>query len=597
MSMIRKPLDIRFKYKLAIVFSLAFGLLVGFSSWMYYLIGADLIGRISSQYFSVINTATEKMVSGQLSELSWNFFTDYQASVLNDPGFVLDSANRAEKNLTVQRALTNISHFDSNTVYLQYLAPNGETFSSNNVYWQTKYLLKPQHDLKSEERELIRLHGRCTWESVDETCFCFKRALLSTKDMSYRGCIVAGINVNFFKAITQTQSAGSSDSFVLLDHNLNILYAGNGMVRAAVSEMLSQRDGTENYEMLFHTQEYGGQHYQIRGRFWSEMGLYFLSVINTSSIAGYTQQFFRQVAIFAVIAGAIAVILTMLFSSKWSKKIRSVVSSAKLEAGPDVLPGQPQKKDELTQLADAFSSMNDRLNSMMDQYAREKQRTQQAEYFLLESKYMALQLAMNPHSLYNMLESIYSLAVLDGNERIADMISLLGYYMRDNLRKTGKIESLGDEIDHVLEYLNLNKGILGDRLDYGCDVPDSLRAMEFPCMMVMPFVENVVEHGIGKKGEPGRVDIVARERSGRLCVEIRDDGVGIPPGEIADVLYGRVLKGNRKHVRIGISNVRERPQILFGESGSLELESTPGVGTVVRIIIPLAPHVEKGNIA
>jgi signal transduction histidine kinase len=204
-------------------------------------------------------------------------------------------------------------------------------------------------------------------------------------------------------------------------------------------------------------------------------------------------------------------------------------------------------------------------------YLERDSRAAQLEAQLTRAELEALRNQLHPHFLFNTLNSIASLMHED-LQGADDMIADLSYMLRAYLKDTKMQEiSLRQEMDLLETYLRIQMRRFEDRLRYEIDVSETLYNAAVPTLLLQPFVENAILHGIAPKNSPGSVAIAARQSGVHLVLTVTDDGVGFTPGE---------------NVGIGVSNSRSRLKQLYGEDQSVELVSAPGQGTRVTVKLP-----------
>jgi sensor histidine kinase YesM len=189
----------------------------------------------------------------------------------------------------------------------------------------------------------------------------------------------------------------------------------------------------------------------------------------------------------------------------------------------------------------------------------------------LEANLRLLQAQIEPHFLFNTLSNILSLLDTDLKKGKA-MLMDLTRYLRTSLAKTrAEATTLGQEMEMIKAYLNIFKVRMEDRLRYRIDMPDNIKELPFPPMLVQPLVENAIKHGIEPKVKGGKVNIRARKNGDVLRLEISDTGSG---------LHEDGTRG------FGLSNVRERLQSLYGDRGQLILEENRPSGLKAIIEVP-----------
>ena len=209
---------------------------------------------------------------------------------------------------------------------------------------------------------------------------------------------------------------------------------------------------------------------------------------------------------------------------------------------------------------------------------------------LLEARLDALQRQINPHFLFNTLNSIASL-VRSKPELAREMIVKLGNILRALLRDREAFVPLGDELAFTDDYLDIEVVRFGEKLRVVKEIAEETLDIEVPSMLLQPLIENSIKHGLEPRISGGTVTLRSRILEGRLVIEIEDDGVGMEPGAaVTAPVSGLVREGSG----IGMRNVRERMQVLYGEAAQVDMVSRPGRGTKVRLMMPLSGREDVG---
>jgi len=212
---------------------------------------------------------------------------------------------------------------------------------------------------------------------------------------------------------------------------------------------------------------------------------------------------------------------------------------------------------------------------------------EEQERLLLQARMAALQNQINPHFLFNTLNSISSLVRFDP-DTAREMILKLAAILRRLLHSADSFVSLREEVEFIDNYLDIEVVRFGrDKLKVVKDLdPASLEAM-VPSMLLQPLVENCIKHGLSPKVDGGSITLRSRVIQSRLVVEVEDDGVGMasaqPLGQ-ADDAAG---------MGIGMANVAERLKVLYGDSARMLIESREGAGTLIRLRLPILPNPEE----
>src|SRR3984957_15997447 len=207
---------------------------------------------------------------------------------------------------------------------------------------------------------------------------------------------------------------------------------------------------------------------------------------------------------------------------------------------------------------------------------RNERKLEEQGRLLMEARLAALTSQINPHFLFNTLNSVSSLIRTDPNQARV-MVVRLSKVLRRLLRKHENFSTLRDELSFIDDYLSIEVVRFGDKLRFEKDVADDTLDMLVPSMILQPLVENSIKHGLGSKVEGGAIRIHAHRTESRLHVVVEDDGIGIPESKLATLLdHG-----------IGVTNVNERLKVLFGNEYRMWVDSHPGRGTRIQIEVPV----------
>jgi ligand-binding sensor protein len=205
-----------------------------------------------------------------------------------------------------------------------------------------------------------------------------------------------------------------------------------------------------------------------------------------------------------------------------------------------------------------------------------------------EAELKALQAQINPHFLYNTLDSIQWLAVLRGAEDIQKTIQCLGQLLRHSLDRKSVIVNVSKELEQIRSYLFIQKMRYGEKLSYRINMEPGVLDFELPKLVLQPIVENAILHGVEPKAGSGNVCIEGWLHKGdQAIIEITDDGVGMAEGTLSQLnasLRSELEGGRSQH--LGLANVHKRLMYFFGEEFGLTISSRQATGSSVRIRIP-----------
>ncbi|MEK3747079.1 sensor histidine kinase [Paenibacillus sp. FSL E2-8871] len=236
--------------------------------------------------------------------------------------------------------------------------------------------------------------------------------------------------------------------------------------------------------------------------------------------------------------------------------------------------------DESDFLIDGFNRMSTQINELIVQVQTEQGRKKEAEM-------KALMAQINPHFIYNSLESINSMAVLQGNKDISKMVISLGKLLRISISQNQELIPLQMEFEHVRHYLDIQKFRFEDKFSYIINLPEGLRTFMTQKLIVQPIVENALYHAIEPMEDPGIIEITAYEMGTDMIIIVKDNGPGFDLAKMMN-LWDNEGGGQKKYSDsgVGLKNVHERLNIRFGSPYGLLVCSSPGFGSTIRIRIP-----------
>ena len=236
---------------------------------------------------------------------------------------------------------------------------------------------------------------------------------------------------------------------------------------------------------------------------------------------------------------------------------------------------------EIRMLSNSLNTMIDKINELLEQVTKEQIRLRKTEFELLQSQ-------INPHFLYNTLDAITWLAEAGEHKKVVSMVGSLSEFFRTALNQGKDIVTIGEELQHVRSYLEIEQVRYQDILRYEICVPEELNKYLIPKITIQPLVENALYHGIKNKRGPGRILIKAEKKKDFFNIQIEDDGIGIEKKRLEQVrtsIKDKVPTGKDIY---GLYNVNERIRLNFGEQYGITIESIYGKKTVVSIVLPYA---------
>ena len=298
--------------------------------------------------------------------------------------------------------------------------------------------------------------------------------------------------------------------------------------------------------------------------------------------------------VFPILAAVIAVVAVCawVYGRDFSKRVGLLVSKFRRAETGNLAPSEPiGGRDEVAMLDEQFGHMLTTLEELIQTNFVQQLENEKAQL-------RNLQLQINPHFLYNTLETISSIAAVNHAFVVCDMCEKLGDIFRYSLGKNyGEYVTLEQELSHTKNYIFIQQIRYGNRCEvsYGIDVDaGSYRVLRF---ILQPVVENAILHGLVERQEKGMLTISAREEGGCLLIGVADDGVGMDAEQVAALraYMEREDEPEEKVGSIGLRNVNRRLQLACGREYGLSIESSPGKGCSVTFRLPVLPAEENGK--
>ncbi|MDR1532819.1 MAG: sensor histidine kinase [Clostridiales bacterium] len=294
-----------------------------------------------------------------------------------------------------------------------------------------------------------------------------------------------------------------------------------------------------------------------------------------------------------VILSALLVVSILVYSLRFTRRITQPISELsrkveKLAGSSDPSGGDfsvepiETRSEEIKTLDDGFNDMVRHINGLLEEVREHQTSLRRAELELLQAQ-------INPHFLYNTLDSIIWLAEAHRNSEVTKMVSSLSVFFRNSLSSGHDVVTLEAERNHVKSYLEIQNIRYSDILEYSIDIPDTLLRYTIPKLTLQPLVENAIYHGTKNKRAMGRIVIQGYEETDAIALTVRDNGIGMSEEQL-ETLRAGLYKGRRAGGRgfrgLGLINVHKRIKLYCGESYGLSFESVPGEGTTVTVRIP-----------
>ncbi|HYE84156.1 MAG TPA: sensor histidine kinase [Clostridia bacterium] len=487
-----------------------------------------------------------------------------------------------EKTYRMDRELNNLLLFNSAwerkllKYVLVYEDPLNYYFISRNPI-TTNFLnntgIEKYLELTEKERQFIPP------STADETIY-FIRNINDLNTQKYLGKLVMGINVDALSYVDKSFAAYDNLQIICFDNN-GIIYSHTD------KKMLGKRAPSPYFELTglpgIHSITMDSEKYIASSMKISDYGMNAVVAIPENQVFANLDTSMQRYFIWYVISILFSLLIGFYLSSRVVEPLKLLTElSDKIKSGHFHEKMPPSKYYELDELSCTFNTMTDEIDHLINQ-VYEKQ------LLLKESELATLQMQINPHFFFNILETVSWEARFCGNDKIFDMTASLGQLMRACItRSSSEKITIGEELQYIENYLALQKIRFEDRMSASVNIKDaSVKSYYLPRLCVLPLVENAIVHGLESKRGEGRLEINIAESDELIIIEVIDDGVGFSTEHLDISRLEAIEVRKNAHSSIGLYNSNKRIALMYGSEYGLKVESEKNNGTKVTVTIPI----------
>ncbi len=428
-----------------------------------------------------------------------------------------------------------------------------------------------------------------TWNSdydlAGDHVFSLTRKMVDATNMETIGYLILNVDDSYLTNILNMADLIDSSGIFLSDRNNTII---------ASNEWCKKMDRAEISTVL-HCVNSGG------GYFISNIKhTKFLVAYSTSAYTGWktvallplnkqkTDLIRNQILLLAI--GACGILLSVFLSetlaSRILRPIEKLQATMKIaEQGYSVNYRDDTFLETMT-LGCSFVKMLKALRVMTKKAYEGELRKQKAEF-------KALQAQINPHFLYNTLETIDCMLLVKGQFEISKIVVYLGDILRYSVDRDINRVTLKEDMENVIKYLHIQELRFGDRIRFDVDITKEAMQCEVLKLLIQPVVENGILHGLAEKRKNGFLRISGLVRKSELLITVSDNGIGMDQGQLEQIM--RSHSAVSMHSHIGLSNVNQRIKLCYGEKYGVSVSSQKGKGTVVNMVLPAIKMEGKDN--
>ena len=398
------------------------------------------------------------------------------------------------------------------------------------------------------------------------------------------GILLVDMNFSSIKHLFTKVNAGDISYMYLVDGNGEIIYHPR---QNLIFSNLYQENNVvaAEYDDGVHVEEFDGDRRTVIVKTVGYTGWKIVSVIPEENM----QQQWNQASIIWVTVLAISILILIFANQYLSSKI--VLPLQRLEDSVKELKLQyPEKiyvggSEEIQHLGMTIRSMVEQMRHLMDDIVKQQEEKRKNELDALQSQ-------INPHFLYNTLDSIIWMIESERYEEAISMVTALANLFRISLSQGKTIITIKDEFNHAINYSNIQKVRFKNKFNVTFMLQEEIESYLTIKLIIQPLLENAIYYGMEAMDGDGEILVQGYTQNGEIYIDVIDNGIGMPPETVEHLLTDGKYERKRGS-GIGLKNVDQRIKLYFGEEYGLEIKSEPDVGTRVRIHLPMKQEVEN----
>lgn len=477
---------------------------------------------------------------------------------------------------TVVETRRDISNIAVVTLDGQFIINDGKDQLNENILLEDVEWYKKVAE--GADRILTSSHVQNVIRNNYKWVITFSRGIRNPNTEEIQAVFFIDLNYKLLKELCETNSLAKDSYVFIIDESGQIIYHPkqqllyNGLTTEKIEEVLTCK---ANH---FVTQE--GEKSKLYTISISEKtGWRVVGVAAISELMKNKKETQNLYIITAIVLLCMAVVLANFFATAITKPIKKLKDSMKeVERGNFKNAGVAVRSgSEIGSLENSFNVMTEKIQELMEQIIYEQEQKRKSELKALRSQ-------INPHFLYNTLDSIIWMAEGGKNREVVRMTSALAKLLRQSISNENELIPLEREVDYASNYLTIQKMRYKDKLEYEIEVDKKIQKETIINLILQPLVENAIYHGIKYKGSKGLIRIQGYEEGEKIVLKVIDNGIGMDRETLQGIFHkSKSCEGSNG---VGVYNVQTRIQLYYGAEYGLEFESILGEGTTVTILLP-----------
>lgn len=477
--------------------------------------------------------------------------------------------------VNVSSGISGIYVFNSigENVYKYPLSSTTDPLRVNAAQWFNDALYSPGSYFFSEPHQ-----QPFVYESGTMVISLSRPVFFKHEGKTVKGVLLMEIDFNLIQQLLKKTHMGKSGYLYMVDTEDKLIYHPNA-AEVLEGSFLESINNLKNHSNTSYFELFNKKTRLITVKStvyteWKIVGVSFLEDI-LSSMKDYVA-FLLLAFTFTVV---IAVMISIYISTKISDPISKLVTSMKeVEAGNFNITLEIKGEKEVEEMSETFNSMTQKIRNLKDEIVVEQDAKRKSEL-------NALQAQINPHFLYNTLDSIVWMAENDRVKEVITMVTALARLFRISISGGRNMITVREEVEHAKNYLTIQKIRYKNKFEYHFDISEEVLDLKSLKLILQPIIENAIYHGIETMQDKGDIYVRAYAKEGLLYYEVTDNGNGMSPETLRQIF--EVRKKTRESSGVGFKNVNDRIKLCFGDAYGLRVTSEQEEGTTVTIVSPI----------
>ncbi|WP_207659277.1 cache domain-containing sensor histidine kinase [Anaerobacterium chartisolvens] len=549
--------------------------LVGYGSFQ---VAGDVVERETRNYVEDILLQTGKNIEMSLKNISDIVFYLQINSVLQTS---ITHAKDNEEGLKEIQTRENIQ----NTIYHSVLYNDEieavELISDSGKVFEINKTLEEHFLNRTGKKEIYEAKGSKLWVATDpETrTFAISAAVNSLRTQKPLGYINFYVKESYINNIfSQMEFLNSGEMFIMNRDGIIISHNDKSLLNTKIKQEYTKEIFNGNNRGFF-SRKINNEESYVAYLYLEEQSWYIVSIIPAIKYSQTLLLVRFAIIIIGLCVVIIAIFAAIFITNRISRPIKKLkVAMKQFGEGDMSVNCSVESQDEIGQLSRDFNKMVQNINELIRRVYDETLLKQQAEL-------KSLRMQINPHFFYNTLETINWMARINGVTEIGVVAKAMGELMRLTIGGSDFIK-ICDELKSVSNYISIQKYRYDDKLSVSMDIDEELYELYIPKLILQPIIENSIVHGILNKASGGHIEIRGSLISDIVEFTVSDDGAGIHPDRMKEILENNFATLEDEHTHVGVNNVDRRLKIYYGEKYGVQIESKLGIGTKVTIRFP-----------